>query len=138
MRKIEDYQIIRTADHVQMAAQVRAGILHGWQPLGGVCSDDRHLVQAMVKYEAPPQIYSVGYRSPMDREYHIIVPDPAPTPVEPTPSDAPGWPAPGVYGDRVHIEREPTVFYCAASDCPGSTGEYPCGLVRCMMPAGGE
>jgi hypothetical protein len=111
MRKIVDYLIIRTADADHLCAQVVAGIADGWQPLGGIAVDHQWIIQAMVKYEAEPRTYGISVgtaegaelvRRTMDRDYTIYTP----APINPTPSDAPGWPAPGVYGDPAGGERE--------------------------------
>lgn len=122
-RQIVEYRIEVEETLGRLQRYVSTAIEQGWQPLGAPFFTPRAMVaQAMVKY-APHQIINhlnIGIGA-AERAAAFI-------------EDAQrhGWPAPGVYGDRAHIEHEPTMRYCASRDCPG---EHPCGLARCMMPA---
>ena len=120
MQQITEYQIVVGFTIAELEREVSAAMLYGdWQPLGGPFMTETTAgkcgAQAMVKYEAPPAIYrmsmgtatadqAAAYNEDVRsvnpiRHMGAILPNPAPAPITPMPSTAPGWPAPGVYRD---------------------------------------
>jgi len=59
MRKIIDYDVIRTRGPAEMTTRIKALLADGWQPFGNITHDPRGLtVQAVVKYQ-PEMIRTV-------------------------------------------------------------------------------
>jgi hypothetical protein len=108
MEQIVDYQVIIGTDTIDLEGYVKAALKNGWQPFGGpYTTSNGWEAQAMIQYAAPlawvlhvgsstdqvpADFYHIGIDRNMSMSYEAGTPSI-------TPSDAPGWPAPGVYGD---------------------------------------
>lgn len=100
MQEIAEYQIERANTTGELVSIIHRAMDDGWQPLGApFFSSGGMAYQAIVKYKEDTAQIPITEILRRAANNLIIRPDAPPMPVEQTPSTAPGWPAPGVYGD---------------------------------------